>query len=155
MTVPVRLRHVEQADLEAFFEQQLDPVAIEMAAFPPRDLAAFTVHWGKILADPNVMARTILEESAVAGHVVCWEAEGKRLIGYWLGRRFWGRGIASRALAIFVASVSVRPLYAHVAKNNVASMRVLEKCGFERTGENQCANPTGGQAVEEYMYCLR
>ena len=42
----------------------------------------------------------------------------------------WGRAIATQALNQFIGQVQTRPLYAHVAKHNIASIRVLQKCGF-------------------------
>ena len=45
-------------------------------------------------------------------------------------RALWGRGIASEALAEFLHLEQSRPLYAGVAPHNIASIRVLQKCGF-------------------------
>lgn len=154
MTNHVYLREVEAADLAEFFEHQRDPVANEMAAFPPREREAFMAHWQKIIADDNVVKRTVLVGSEIAGNVICWEQSGKRLVGYWLGRRFWGQGIASQSLSAFVSSISARPLHAHVAKTNVASVRVLEKCGFQVSGESRAAAATGGEIVDELVYSL-
>ncbi len=66
----------------------------------------------------------------MAGHIVSWEQDGRRNVGYWLGQRFWGRGIATVALSAFLEIEQTRPLYAHVARHNVGSLRVLEKCAF-------------------------
>lgn len=150
----VHLRQVERSDLDDFFEHQRDPVAVEMAAFPPRERAAFMAHWHGILADPRVIARTILLETTVAGNVICWEQAGKWLIGYWLGRRYWGQGIASHAILAFVENVSARPLHAYVAKRNVASIRVLERAGFHLVGDGCAAAPTGVEPVDEFLYEL-
>jgi RimJ/RimL family protein N-acetyltransferase len=127
----VRLRDVEHGDLPVFFEHQLDPEACAMAAFQPRDRDAFMVHWTtKILGDEAVVKRTVLFGGRVAGNVVSFDQAGERLVGYWIGREFWGRGIASRALGEFLVHDATRPLRAYVAEHNVASIRVLEKCGF-------------------------
>ena len=99
----VRLRPVEPGDLPIFFEHQRDPVAVEMAAFPARDHEAFTAHWAKILADESVLTRTVLLDDEVAGDLGSWVAdEGHREVGYWLGRSYWGKGVATAALAAFV-----------------------------------------------------
>jgi RimJ/RimL family protein N-acetyltransferase len=131
------LREVEPEDISIFFEQQNDPVASAMAAFPSRDRAAHDVHWAKILADDSLIARTIVEAGRVVGNIGSWVADGERHVGYWIGRSYWDRGYATRALADFVAEVPERPLYARVAEHNVASMRVLAKCGFSVVGEEQ------------------
>ena len=130
----VELRDVRDTDLPVFYEQQLDPEATAMAAFPARDRETFMTHWSKILGDPTVAVRTIVADENVAGNVVCWEQAGNRFIGYWIGKPYWGRGIATRALAAFVLELPGRPLHAHVARHNIASRRVLAKCGFVEAG---------------------
>jgi RimJ/RimL family protein N-acetyltransferase len=126
----VRLRGVTEDDLPVFFEHQRDPEANRMAAFPPRDRDAFMAHWTTILRDASVVARTVLLDGEVAGNVVAFDYEGRREVGYWIGRAFWGKGVATGALRAFLAEVTERPIYAGVAEANVASIRVLEKCGF-------------------------
>ena len=106
MTNTVLLRDVIASDLPIFFEQQRDPAATQVAAFPARDREAFTAHWAKILANESNILKTIVFDGQVAGNIVSWEQpdEGsEREVGYWLGREFWGKGIATRALAAFVA----------------------------------------------------
>ena len=154
MTRQLLLREVQESDLPALFDHQNDPVANEMAAFPPRDREAFMAHWQKVLANPEVIKRTIVFDGGVAGNVVCFERSGERQIGYWLGRNFWGQGIATRAVREFVSSISIRPLTAHVVKHNRASARVLEKCGFTISGEDRAAAVTGGEVVGEFVYTL-
>lgn len=126
----IRLRDVEPRDLPVFFEHQMDPVAHRMAAFEPRERPEFEAHWTRILVDETVVARTIVAAGRMVGYIVCFERQGVHEVGYWIGREHWGRGIASGALARFLTEVQARPLYARVAKHNVASARVLEKCGF-------------------------
>ena len=135
-TSGVRLRDVTEADLPLFFEHQRDPIATQMAAFPARDRGAFMAHWASVLADAALAKQTILVDGQVAGNIGSWEQDGQRDVGYWLGREYWGRGVATRALALFLRQVSARPLYAYVAKHNIGSRRVLEKCGFTLAGEN-------------------
>ena len=107
-----------------------------MAAFPPRDEPAFMAHWARILERPEVSAWAVLtDEGAVAGNVVAFELDGTPLVGYWIGREHWGRGIASRALPLLLEDLEERPLHATVAPHNAASLRVLEKSGFSRVGE--------------------
>jgi RimJ/RimL family protein N-acetyltransferase len=128
------LRDVRADDLDAFFEHQREPEANEMAIFPARDRASFDAHWQRILADESLVKKTIVHEGKVAGNVGCWEQDGQRLVGYWVGREFWGKGLATRALAEFVEEVTARPLHAWVATSNLGSIRVLEKCGFVTIG---------------------
>ena len=146
----VRLRDVVEADLPILFEHQRDPDAARMAAFPSRDWEAFLTHWStKILGDATVAKKTILFNGRVAGNIVSFARDGKPLVGYWIGREFWGQGVATSALAQFLETVPGRPLYANVAKHNVGSIRVLEKCGFRISGE-QPPGP-GEDGVEEIV----
>ena len=101
-----------------------------MAAFPSRDLPAFLAHQAKIQADPAMIARTIVADGEIVGSIGSWDAEGERDVGYWIGRRHWGKGYATAGLRAFLEVDRSRPLVAHVAEHNVGSRRVLEKCGF-------------------------
>jgi RimJ/RimL family protein N-acetyltransferase len=131
----VVLRDVEPADLPAFFEHQADPVASAMAAFPSREREAFMAHWERILADATGRALAIVADGRLAGNIVSFDHDGRREVGYWIGREFWGGGIATAALAEFLRVETTRPLYAGVAKANAGSLRVLEKCDFAVCGE--------------------
>lgn len=153
----VQLRQVVDGDTAIFFEQQLDPLANTMAAFTaedPADRPAFDAHWQRILADEKITIRTIVADGLVAGHVACFERFGQPEVTYWLGRAHWGKGIASQALATFLQETTERPLYARVAKDNVASIRVLEKCGFTIAGEDRAFANARGQEVEEFIMKL-
>jgi len=76
-------------------------------------------------------------------------------LGYWIGRPFWGRGVATEAVRAFLSEHEPRrPLYGHVAKHNGASMRVLEKCGFKYVGENKEFARLDDQVVEGVVYEL-
>jgi RimJ/RimL family protein N-acetyltransferase len=134
-THKVVLRDVTSDDLPILFEQQFDPVANEMAAFPARERSAFMAHWETILRDETGPKKAILFDGSLAGYIVAFDQAGEREIGYWLGREYWGKGIATLALTAFLQQVTTRPLFAHVARHNAASIRVLEKCGFSRDRE--------------------
>jgi len=131
------LRDVARSDLPVFFEHQSDPQATAMADFPARDRDAFDVHWERVLADPTLTKKTIVFEGRVAGNAVSWDQDGRRLVGYWLGREFWGKGLATQALAELIDELGTRPLHAYVAKTNIGSIRVLEKCGFVPSDEDE------------------
>lgn len=135
----IQLRAVNEEDLSIFYSQQLDPEAIWMAAFTakePSDRDAFNAHWAKVLADDGVLIRTILYEEMVAGYVLTHGWFGEPEVSYWLGRAFWGKGVATQALTQFLAVQTTRPLHARVVKDNIGSRRVLEKCGFVIVGED-------------------
>ncbi len=126
----VCLRNVAREDLPRIYEFQIDPESNRIAVTIPRSADVFDAHWENALRDPHVTARAILVGDELAGCISCFKMDGLDSVGYWLGREFWGRGIASRALELLSTEVSVRPLHARVATSNSASLRVLQKCGF-------------------------
>ena len=156
----VLLREVTEDDLVIFFEQQHDPDANWMAAFTakdPTDWAAFAAKWAKIRAEGPVAAKTIVYGGRVAGNVLSFVApwSGQREVSYWIERDHWGRGLATRALAAFVGGLAARPLYARAAADNVASIRVLEKCGFVLIGRDRGFANARGAEIEEVIMELR
>ncbi len=154
LTSGVSLRDVTEGDLPAFFEHQLDPEATRMAAFPARERDVFIAHWTRILGDETIVKKTVLVDGRVAGNVVGFEQGGKPEVGYWIGKGFWGRGVATAALSAFLGLVRARPLYARVAKHNVASIRVLEKCGFVLSGEESGPSDVPSEEVEAFILIL-
>ncbi|MBA3945444.1 MAG: GNAT family N-acetyltransferase [Herpetosiphonaceae bacterium] len=157
-TGAVLLRDVTEADLPIFFEQQRNREANRMAAFTardPEDRAAFMAHWTKVLADESITKQTIVFEERVAGNIVCFMQDGHLEVGYWIGKEYWGKGIATKALLAFLNHVPVRPLYAYVAKDNAGSLRVLQKCGFTMSGEGKEYSNARGAEVEAWVLILR
>ena len=149
------LRDVLDDDLPLFFEFQLDPDANHMAAFiarDPTDREAFTAHWNKILVVPTSINRTIVCDGQVVGSVASYEESGKPEVTYWIGRAHWGKGIATRALTVFLTQANTtRPIYARVAKDNLGSRRVLEKCGFQVVDEMKGFANARGAEIEELL----
>ena len=139
----VELRDPVDEDLPIFFAQQQEPAALKMADWIARDKEAFMAHWAKTAADPAVLRKTILADGLVAGYVASFERLGMREVCYWLGKEFWGKGIATRALEEFLTHEIRRPLWARVAKKNPASARVAEKCGFTVVGEDSYTSKAG------------
>jgi RimJ/RimL family protein N-acetyltransferase len=131
----MRLREVEDADLDALYEHQSDLDAARLADVPSRDRPEFDSHWARLRSNPEILIRTIEVDGAVAGYIFTFLSDGRRVVGYWLGREFWGRGIATQALGEFLELVAERPLRASVAPANRASVRVLEKNGFRLLSE--------------------
>jgi RimJ/RimL family protein N-acetyltransferase len=126
----VTLRAVVEDDLHTFSRHQSDPVSIQMAQVPPRDEGAYFARWTRLLADQTIVTRTITVDRVVAGHIMSFERDGVREFGYWLGREFWGRGIAGEAAQRYLSIERKRPLFAIVAEHNIASRRILSRCGF-------------------------
>jgi RimJ/RimL family protein N-acetyltransferase len=77
-------------------------------------------------------------------------------MGYWLGESFWGRGFATRAAKAgsdwaFDAYKLTR-VFALVFSHNVASVRVLEKAGFEREGIMRRSALKNGTVLDQFIY---
>jgi RimJ/RimL family protein N-acetyltransferase len=155
MTDNINVRQLYESDLPIIYQHQLDPEACRVAAFPSRNWDAFIMHYTKIMADPSNRLRTILLDGQVVGSIGSYIIEGKREVGYWIGREYWGRGIATRALQAFLKEEPIRPLYAHVTKHNTGSIRVLEKCGFVQIGEDSYTPVPGGEVVDEFVMALK
>ena len=155
--VNIVLRDIEESDLALFFEFQLEKEANQMAAFTakdPTDKAAFMAHWQKILSDDSTINRTIVVDGQVVGSVGSFVQFGEREVTYWIDKAYWGKGIATKALTALLGIVTERPLYARAVKDNMGSIRVLQKCGFVISGEDKGFANARGTEVEEYILTL-
>ncbi len=107
----------------------------------------------------EVDARTITCDGCVAGHVAEFGRDGRREVTFWLGREFWGRGVASAALALFLARPrgvhANEAVWARAAADNAASTRVLSKCGFEIVERVRGFAPARGAEIDEVVMRLR
>jgi RimJ/RimL family protein N-acetyltransferase len=152
------LREVRDEDLAVLFEQWADPVAMRMAAFTARDHMdwdAFERRWSRLRADETVIARAIVvEDGEVVGTIGSWGDSDEREVTYWIGSAYWGRGIATGALNAFLAVDPSRPLHARVASDNVASRRVLEKCGFRIIATERSFAEARSSEIEELVLRL-
>lgn len=119
--------------------------------------------WLDFVASQNPVTHFAIEvDGAFAGGIgYSRRGDVERLaaeIGYWLGRPYWGRGIATAALAtlvprIFETTDLVR-LDALVFATNPASSRVLEKCGFAFEGTLRRAIVKDGEILDARLYAI-
>jgi len=131
--VSIALRPVEDADLDALFDQMRDPESVRMAAFTPEDpddRAAFDAHMARVLSAPDITHRAITCDGRLVGSIASFVIDGETEVTYWVERASWGRGIARAALALLLESVTVRPLFARAASDNIGSLKVLAAVGF-------------------------
>lgn len=153
----IGLRDIVPDDIPILFEHQLSPEANWMAAFTaddPTDWPAFEAHWRKLLMNDAIGKQTILYDGHVAGSILKFDQFGKPSVAYGIDPEFWGRGIMSRALALFLEQTDERPLYARVVKDNIGSLRVLQKSGFTIIGEDKGYANARKAEVEEYILKL-
>lgn len=152
------LREVLDGDFEPFFAHQNEEAARHMAAFvraDSTDPAAYRAHFDRIRRDSTVRIRTLVVDGDVAGSVLSYESEGQPEVSYWLGAQYWGRGLATAALQEFLVDCDDRrPMLARVASDNLASLRVLEKCGFERVEQSRGFAEARGEEIDEWTLRL-
>ena len=129
MEQQVALRRPSSEDIEIFYQNQADATACQMARFPARSESDFKAHWQRIIQNSDNVISTIEVNGKVVGNLMSWLEGDKRLIGFWLGSQYWGKGYATKALKQFLQTFE-RPLHAYVHQDNLISQRVLEKCGF-------------------------
>lgn len=136
----VSLRAAREDDLPTLFEIQLDDTAQHQAAFTDataRDRDAYLRKFLRILADDAIVSRVVEVDGEVVGSVAVFPIEGDTEVTYWIRRDWWGRGVATAALAALLQEVRTRPLQARVAEDNHGSRRVLERNGFVRIGSEE------------------
>jgi [ribosomal protein S5]-alanine N-acetyltransferase len=153
----LQLRKTSQADLDSLFLFQLDEEYNHMAAFTAQDhsdRAAYLEKWTRLIADPSISMQTIYSDGQLVGSVLIWVMDGEPQIAYGVGKPYWGRGIATEALGLFLELESTRPLYGRVAFDNPPSQRVLEKCGFVKTGTERGFANARQEEIEEFVYIL-
>jgi RimJ/RimL family protein N-acetyltransferase len=156
-SVTITIRNVATSDISIFFEQQLDPEANRMAAFVRKerqDRAAFDAHWKRILDSTENVNKTILLGEEVAGYISCYPREGELEVTYWVGKKHWGKGVATQALKKLLQEITHRPIFARAAKDNIGSVKVLQKCDFKIIGENKGFAQGRGEETEEYIFRL-
>ncbi len=151
----VALRPIDDCDLDALFDQMRDPESVRMAAFTakdPDDRRAFDIHMAKVRTSPEVTMRAVTADGRLVGSIASFVVDGDTEVTYWIDRSWWGQGIASRALALFLDVVAVRPLFARVSSDNVGSLKVLRKAGFAIMGtETSYANARGSEIEETIL----
>jgi RimJ/RimL family protein N-acetyltransferase len=153
----VALRPVRGSDLDALFRQMCDPESVRMAAFTPEDpddRQRFDAHMVQVLRSPENTLLAVTCGGDLVGSMGSYVVDGQTEITYWIDRAAWGRGIATRALALFVEMVRTRPLYARAASDNAGSLRVLAKTGFRIIGTEVSFARARGAEIEETILRL-
>ena len=153
----LKLRPTEIADLDTLFQFQLDPKGGYLAAFMPKnptDKTAYINKHTKLLNDPTVNNQTIILDNTIVGSIAKFVMEGDTEITYWIDRKFWGQGIATKALTEFLAFETIRPIFGRVAFDNFGSQKVLEKCGFDKIGSDKGFANARQMEIEEFIYKL-
>ena len=155
--IDIKLRPTELSDLDRLFEFQLDKEGGYLAAFMPNDSndkSAFIEKHRKFLKDPTINNQTILLEDHIVGSIAKFVVQGDTEVSYWIDRKYWGKGIASKALQKLLEIETERPIFGRVAFDNFGSQKVLEKCGFQKVGSDKGFSNLRQKEIEEYIYKL-
>lgn len=157
-TIEIELRQTNPNDLETLFLFQLDEEANCLAAFTsknPSDKNAYIEKWTRLLSDEKITIRTILLKKEIVGSIAKFEMDGNAEITYWIGKEFWGKGIASSALKNFLEIERTRPVFGRIAFDNLGSKKVLENCGFSKIGIEKGFANAREKEIEEFIYELK
>lgn len=153
----VSLRPLEDQDLDAIYQQVTDPEAIRMAAFTAQDQtdrSAFLDRTSRLRSDTSVLHLVIDVDGEAAGTIGFFHIGDQAEVTYWVDRKRWGKGIASAALRMLLDEIAERPVYARAASDNIGSLRVLEKAGFQRVGVDRGFAAGRGEEIEETILRL-
>ena len=153
----VALRPVEDSDLDALFNQMRDPASVLMAAFTtedPDDRSAFDARMATVRSSPDSILRAVTCDGRLVGTIASFVVKGQREVTYLIERAAWGRGIATRAMALLLDLVPVRPLNARAASDNAGSLRVLQKSGFKVIGSETSFAAARKDEIEETILRL-
>jgi len=155
-------RPADAPGLQAIADDPLVARWMRASRFPSPYTLADAERWiSSVLAAPVETHFLIEVDGEPAGGMgivdLVEDEEGIGVIGYWLGRRFWGRGIATDAARTLARHAfddrGFRRLESAVYAPNVASARVLEKAGFQREGcFREHARLRDGSLCDQYMF---
>ncbi|NGM74314.1 GNAT family N-acetyltransferase [Sphingobacterium sp. SGL-16] len=136
----IQLKPTRIIDLPILFQFQLDEESGYLAAFMPEDVTdeeAYLSKYTKLLSNSTVNHQTIWFENNIVGSVSKFIIHEDNEITYWIDKKYWGKGIATHALKLFLASEIERPIFGRVVFDNFRSQKVLEKCGFLKVGSDR------------------
>ena len=110
-------------------------------------------------ADPETAFAVVGEAAGGIGFMLQHDVDrASAEIGYWLGEPFWGRGIATEALAAMtryaIDTHGLTRVFAVPFAHNVASCRVLEKAGFVLEARLRRSAIKDGQVLDQLQYAF-
>jgi [ribosomal protein S5]-alanine N-acetyltransferase len=153
----VKLRPSTVSDLNKFFEYQLDSEANYIAAFTakdPTDKASYLEKYTQLLYNPTVHMQTIVMDNDVIGTVTKFEIKEDAEVAFWIDKAFWGQGVATRAVKMFLEIETKRPIFGHTAFDNFGSQKVLERCGFVKIRSEKGYANARQTEIEAFIYML-
>ena len=168
-TARLWLRWPRMTDAAAIARQAGEKAVAEMTARIPvgmseQDALAFVLGARQANCDGDALSLVVTPKgrpNEAIGVVAIHAGTGPQPeFGYWLATPFWGQGLATEAAQALVDATfglsGIRALSAKVVPYNVASRRVLTKCGFTHTGGGMSDAPArGGRQAVDFFHLER
>jgi len=143
------LRPWRESDAETLYKWASDPDVGPRAGWPPHQnveesLEIIRTVFNDVLHTWAIVLKETDEPIGAMGYGPSCECdlparEGEPLIGYWVAKPYWNKGICTEALRLMLdhirESTDIKSLISGHFVDNPASGRVMEKCGFVPTGE--------------------
>lgn len=157
----VDLRPLEPADLGAIYALQHEKEGALLAGVEGEflDEETFRAKMEAAISDQteDLTIFALISDDKMAGYIGCFQGSGgKWQLSYWLAQAFWGRGIATAALAHMLKTlppvVLGQPIYAAVIDGNVASVRLLEKFGFIGYKKRMFRSAAHGEMKQQTLF---
>jgi len=165
-TARLMVRLVEERDLEGLFAVNSDDQVTRFLPYATwrsiDDAHAWLARIVELQAEGRLRQFVVIERSTrgVVGALVLFNVDGsgRGEVGYVLGRRDWGRGLAREALEALLtqafAELELRRIDAHVDPRNVASHRLLLALGFRHEGTIRERGVVKDEVVDSNFYGL-
>lgn len=173
-TERIKLRLWHESDAEALFKWASDPDVGARAGWPPHKSVEESRDIIRTVFNNNTIWAIVLKEngegSVESGEPIgaigygpsCYcklpARQGEPLIGYWIAKPYWNKGICTEALRLMLdhikTTTDIPSLISGHFIDNPASGRVMEKCGFIPTGET-CIDPNQYQGENHPIRVLR
>jgi len=161
----LKLRWLTVEDTPALLEVFSDPEVMRYTSLPVHeteaDIQRLLDQIQKGFLDGSLFQWGVEIEDRIVG--TCTLARINRAhkraeVGFILGRAFWGRRVMSRALPLLISfafdQLRLHRLEADVDPRNTASIRILEKSGFQREGLMRQRYFSAGEWQDGIMYAL-
>lgn len=110
------------------------------------------------LENPESLVMAIVIDNEVVGSIGCHKIKygHKASIGYWLAKKYWGKGIMTKVVKAFCSYLfkkyRLKRLYAEVFTFNQGSRFVLENNGFKLEGVMKKGFMKNGKFIDEYLF---
>lgn len=159
-TERLTLRPLEIGDAPALHAWLADPRVMRYWSTLPHESLAETIRWVEMSLAEGAAGRAqdyaVLLADRVIGRVAFWQGDE---IGFFFDPAIWGKGYAREALAAFCAhgfaSLGFKEIRADVDPDNAASLGVLERIGFQRTGFAERTIEIGGKWFDSVYLTLK